>query len=133
MFIIGLGTDDSRVEKPTWEEIRAAILALDNDKFGVVNLTRVWGGYPGMIIAGGTNSDFSGYVCTLYDKSRDEFTLAGTGSDDVYEIVVGGQSSDYPSIVVSTRDDVLTAAETFARYGRRDERFQWLTEEQWNG
>ena len=68
-----------------------------------------------------------GVIAYLEDTDGEFWQVLSTGStsDEVVEVVAGGQPGEYPSRVVTSPDAAMIAASEFARSGGRSDQVGW--------
>ncbi|HMV83862.1 MAG TPA: hypothetical protein PLD20_04645 [Blastocatellia bacterium] len=117
----GASLTETIIDKPTWEKIEAAILALNNADLNDLYLNTkagTWlcvGGGAGRYLLTGSNGDDS--FPTLVD--------VGGNSDQKVLLTVGGQTGDYPENWIHGLSLTLAVARNFFERGEFNSNFHW--------
>ncbi|MGP1384026.1 MAG: hypothetical protein ACTS2F_10740 [Thainema sp.] len=137
MFINQLAIEGNNVElskevmAPTWEQVKDFILSLDAYNYSVVYLNKGRLEHNGAIdieefmsISGGGKNRL--YTCEIYSHNDGQKVLIDRTKSDtkLVEII-----RIFPTDVEENRclklGDILTAAETYARFGKANETLSW--------
>lgn len=124
----GVLLQETTVDNPTWQQIEAAITALNNDErndlYLYANATTwlgIGGGDGKYLLAGGIGDDV---FQTLVDSS--------STSEQGVSLTVGGQTADYPESQVHNLAQTLAAVRSFYESGEFSSSFHgkasWLIE-----
>ena len=119
-----LHTGDGTVETPSWEQIEAAILAMDGSEATEVFL------HPDreepetyLSIFGGTHGRYG--VCYSHRNEWFEQVVTPDAPAAAVELTAGGQPAEYRRTELVTLDEALTAARHFYRTGERGGALHW--------
>jgi hypothetical protein len=118
----GASCQEMMIENPTWEQIKMAIQALNNDNLNDLYLhtdNDTWlcvGGGQGQYLLTGASGDNA--FPTLIDQNRQ--------SQPKISLTVGGQTGDYPANAVHDRAQTLTAVQDFYDNGGYTANINWV-------
>jgi hypothetical protein len=121
----GGSKSDKIIADRTWEQVEAAIRALNNrnlndlylrsDKVDPESYLAVGGGSGRYLVTGSVRNE---RFPTLVDSTRAE--------DRTESLTVGGQEGDYPESWIVGMDLALRAAMSYWRMGRFDPELDWI-------
>lgn len=135
MYATILSTEDNNtsivIKNPNWVQIKNIILALNGLNRNIVTIGKTYEEreYDDdikefMSIAGGGDNQF--YICTIYSYEDRELVLydpSKSWEEDIEIVRV------FPTIVPACQcfnlDPILTAAETYSRFGQREKSLHW--------
>lgn len=111
---------EKQITNPSWEQIEAAIRALDANRYTLVSLTA---GNAGTLLIGGGNGQ---YILTAFFEDDRHLTArkSEANSSDV-ELTVGGQTGNYSSNEIWPLDTAIHAARQFVESGTLDNILEW--------
>src|SRR5206468_433170 len=102
----------ARSENPSWEQVRAAILRLDDARRSDVAILAADGSC--MAIGGGLGRFTAATQCGRESRAVVPASLVDTArGDDVEEIIVGGCRTPLPARFIVDEEKVLRAAQRF--------------------
>jgi hypothetical protein len=118
---VGVKWGQDLIENPSWQNIEAAIHALDGKHRSVVSIGGE--GHAHMSVGGG---DRGQYVVYATFDSANFFTLLSLDQSEGKLLPsVAGQEGDYDKKIVVDLQSALTAAKTFAEHGKIDGKLNW--------
>jgi Immunity protein Imm1 len=130
MFIKNLSTDlwggpaeveDDDIPAPSWQQIEAAIRALDGKRRTMVTLCA--DGESHLTVGGGSSNRYVVYM--TFDNTKFLNLMAGDRGDKTVTLFVGGQDSLFSDDTVVDLTLALRAAKAFTETGQPDPSCKW--------
>ena len=116
------GQRRARLSNPDWEQIKSQISNLDGLRKTELNLINESSGEE-LTVGGGRNR----YIVSWLQSDGGNGTLVNPdyqNSEDMVELIVGGQSGTFPRKVISSLDQALAVAKLFVESKTLDS-FLW--------
>jgi hypothetical protein len=122
---IGTGKQDTVIEKPAWGQIERAIRALNNENLNDLYLEPEVGNSEIYLCIGGGAGR---YVVSgaIYNERFPTMADPDKPADSKEELVVGGQTGDYPGNCVVDLETALRAAKDFYETGGFSHEINWV-------
>jgi hypothetical protein len=115
------GWEEEVVVNPSWQDIEAAINALDGKLRTVITISGE--GEAHMAVGGGDSGQYVVYA--TFDNANFFTLLSLDQSEGKLLLFVAGQEGDYDKKIVVDLQSALTAAKTFAEDGKIDTTLEW--------
>ena len=122
----------SEVINPSWEDVLKTISKMEGDLCSSISLNKgfdnegnedMFDEYMG--ICGGENNIYIGFISTQNPDEQEWVLCSSQVRSDEFIEVMCGQPGSFPKDRCVGLEDILLAAETYFKFGKRSEKVLW--------